>query len=83
MITAVREWATVNAVCYHGIHIDLPQVVLGKSVAQMAKAVVPHIRLPLLSPEELRQVEVENKTDNMIPVRKRVMSSCCRAPFNQ
>ena len=43
-------------------------MVLGKSVAQMAKKTVPHIRLPLLSPEELRQVEDESKKDNMIPV---------------
>ena len=43
-------------------------MVLGKSIAQMAKKAVPHIRLPLLSPEELKQVEDESKKDNMIPV---------------
>ncbi|KAK2173384.1 hypothetical protein NP493_879g00023 [Ridgeia piscesae] len=58
VIDAVREWATVNA------------VVLGKSITDMSRAVVPHIRLPLLSPEELKQVEDESKKDKLIPVEQ-------------
>jgi len=46
----------------------LSQVVLGKSITDMSRAVVPHIRLPLLSPEELKQVEDESKKDKLIPV---------------
>ncbi|XP_046561570.1 BTB/POZ domain-containing protein 19-like [Haliotis rubra] len=53
---AVKEWATVNS------------VVMGKPVADIGKAVVKYIRLPLLSPEELSTLETENKKDGFIPV---------------
>ena len=47
----------------------LPKVVLGKSVAEVAQNVIKHVRLALLTPEELKQVEQENEKDRMIPVR--------------
>ena len=46
----------------------LLQVVLGKSVAEVAQNVINHVRLSLLTPEELKQVEQENEKDKMIPV---------------
>ena len=46
----------------------LLQVVLGKSVAEVAQNVIKHVRLSLLTPEELKQVEQENEKDKMIPV---------------
>ena len=46
----------------------LLQVVLGKSLAEVAQNVIKHVRLSLLTPEELKQVEQENEKDKMIPV---------------
>lgn len=46
----------------------LIQVVLGKRASDVAKNVINHMRLPLLSPEELKDVEVENNKDHLIPV---------------
>ena len=46
----------------------LLQIVLQKSISAVAKKVVPHIRLPLLAPDELKQVEEENVKDKMLPV---------------
>ena len=46
----------------------LLQVVVGKSVAEVAQNVIKHVRLSLLTPEELKQVEQENEKDKMIPV---------------
>ncbi|EDO43962.1 predicted protein, partial [Nematostella vectensis] len=56
LISSIREWATVNA------------VVGSTSVAETAAKVVRHIRLGLLTPEELRQIEIDNEKDNLIPV---------------
>ena len=42
----------------------------------VAKPVVQHLRLPLLSPEELKAVEEENKKDGLIPVSFRIHNSC-------
>ena len=44
------------------------KVVLGKSVAEVAQNVIKHVRLALLTPEELKQVELDNEKDRMIPV---------------
>lgn len=44
------------------------KVVLGKSVAEVAQNVIKYVRLALLTPEELKQVEQENEKDRMIPV---------------
>ena len=44
------------------------QVVANKPVHVIAKPVVIHLRLPLLSPEELKTVEEENEKDGLIPV---------------
>ncbi|KAL8584279.1 hypothetical protein ACOMHN_014698 [Nucella lapillus] len=51
----VRRWASVNA------------VVAGKKVEQVAAAVVMRIRLPLLTLEEIGQLEQEIKKDHFLP----------------
>ncbi|XP_064625236.1 BTB/POZ domain-containing protein 19-like [Lineus longissimus] len=56
VLSAVREWATVNS------------VVAGKSVRETSRKVIPHVRLPLLSAEELTMVEKDNEKDNLIPM---------------
>jgi uncharacterized membrane protein len=42
--------------------------VIGKSVQVLAKKVIVHVRLPLFTPQQLKEVEKENKKDKMIPV---------------
>ena len=44
------------------------QVVLGKPISEIAKRVVEHIRLPLLSPDELKDVDEECQRDRLIAV---------------
>ncbi|XP_039205557.1 BTB/POZ domain-containing protein 19 isoform X2 [Crotalus tigris] len=56
LIHAVREWAHVGS------------AVLDRTVPDMARPVVPQLRLALLSPRELTSLEEENKKDQMIPV---------------
>ncbi|KAM3840541.1 BTB/POZ domain-containing protein 19 [Vipera latastei] len=56
LINAVREWAHVGS------------AVLDRTVPDMARPVVPQLRLALLSPRELTSLEEENKKDQMIPV---------------
>ncbi|XP_053169646.1 BTB/POZ domain-containing protein 19 isoform X1 [Hemicordylus capensis] len=56
LIRAVREWAHVGS------------AVLGSPVQNVAKTVVPELRLALLSPSELTTLEEENRKDHMIPV---------------
>ncbi|XP_058034912.1 BTB/POZ domain-containing protein 19 isoform X3 [Ahaetulla prasina] len=56
LIHAVREWAHVGS------------AVLDRTVHDMARSVVPQLRLALLSPRELTFLEEENKKDQMIPV---------------
>ncbi|KAF7254728.1 BTB/POZ domain-containing protein 19 [Varanus komodoensis] len=58
LIHAVREWAHVGS------------AVLGRSVRDVAGAVVPGLRLALLSPSELTTLEEDNRKDQMIPVRE-------------
>ncbi|XP_005090122.1 BTB/POZ domain-containing protein 19 [Aplysia californica] len=53
---AVKEWATVNS------------VVNGRKVHEVAREAVKHIRLPLLSAEELTGLEDESKKDSFMPV---------------
>ena len=43
-------------------------MVLSKSLAEVAQNVIKHVRLALLTPEELKQVELDNDKDKMIPV---------------
>lgn len=50
------------------VFFNLFKVVLGKSVAEVAQNVIKHVRLALLTPEELKQVELDNEKDRMIPV---------------
>lgn len=56
VIASLRDWANVNS------------VVLGRPVNQVAQKIVSHIRLPLLTPEELSVVEKENEKDHLLPV---------------
>ncbi|XP_070795701.1 BTB/POZ domain-containing protein 19 [Pituophis catenifer annectens] len=56
LIHTVREWAHVGS------------AVLERTVHDMARTVVPQLRLALLSPRELTSLEEENKKDQMIPV---------------
>ena len=46
------------------------QVVFGKSLPVVAKKVIVHVRLPLFTPQQLKEVEKENKKDKIIPVKK-------------
>ena len=43
-------------------------MVLSKSVSEIAQNVIQYVRLALLPPEELKQVELDNEKDRMIPV---------------
>lgn len=43
-------------------------MVLGKPISEIAKKVVEHIRLPLLSPDELKEVDEECQRDRLIAV---------------
>lgn len=67
IVVAVREWATVNS------------VVLGKSVTAVSKRVIGQVRLPLLSPEELNQVEEDNQKDKLIAVEQLAHAWKCHA----
>lgn len=44
------------------------QVVLGKSVSEVARNVIVWVRLPILSPDEIEKLEKDNRKDNLIPV---------------
>ncbi|XP_060070404.1 BTB/POZ domain-containing protein 19-like [Ylistrum balloti] len=56
ILNYVKEWATVNA------------VVLNKSVSEVARRVIPRIRLALLASSEIEELEKDNKKDHLIPV---------------
>lgn len=58
ILAAVREWATVNS------------VVLSKSVAEVVQNVIKYVRLALLTPEELKQIEQDNEKDRMVPIKQ-------------
>ncbi|KAK7099811.1 BTB/POZ domain-containing protein 19-like [Littorina saxatilis] len=53
---SVRRWANVNA------------VVAGLKIDQIGREAVKRVRLPLLSLEEIGQLEEENKKDNFVPM---------------
>ncbi|KAK3786959.1 hypothetical protein RRG08_037424 [Elysia crispata] len=55
LVKAVKTWASVNAVADH------------KEIFQMARDAIKHIRLPLLSFDELSVLEEESKVDLFIP----------------
>lgn len=44
------------------------QVVLSKSVSDVAKKAVMNVRLPLLMPEEIEKLEKDNRKDSLVPV---------------
>ncbi|XP_076809731.1 BTB/POZ domain-containing protein 19-like [Clavelina lepadiformis] len=56
ILNAVRRWSKNNA------------SVTGRHVKELASPVIPLVRLPLLTPEELTKVEEENKKDGIIPM---------------
>ncbi|XP_077981578.1 BTB/POZ domain-containing protein 19-like [Glandiceps talaboti] len=56
ILACVREWATVNS------------VVLGKQIAEVAENVISHVRLPVLSAEELKKIEQDNRKEHFVPV---------------
>lgn len=58
ILAAVREWATVNS------------VVLSKSMADVVQNVIKYVRLALLTPEELKQIEQDNEKDRMVPIKQ-------------
>ncbi|XP_069498452.1 BTB/POZ domain-containing protein 19 isoform X2 [Ambystoma mexicanum] len=58
LVRAVREWAHVNS------------AVLDTPVPEVAADVVKELRLFLLSPEELTDLERENRKDQFIPVAR-------------
>jgi len=52
----VREWATVNG------------VINGRKIHEIAREAIKHLRLPLLSADELTTLEEESKKDNFMPL---------------
>ncbi|KAK3089745.1 hypothetical protein FSP39_006158 [Pinctada imbricata] len=56
IIKYVKEWATVNA------------VVLSKPMSEVARKIVAHIRLAILTSDEVEKAEKDSKKDNLIPV---------------
>lgn len=56
ILEKVLEWATVNS------------VVTGSSLGEVAQCVIVHVRFPLLHPDKLSEVEMENKKNNYIPM---------------
>ena len=55
---AIKKWSRSNA------------AVTGRSVKEMAAPIIPLLRLPLFSPEELTKIEEENKKENLIPMEQ-------------
>ena len=64
-----RQYSPAAKISYLPFIILTFQVVANKPVHVVAKPVVVFLRLPLLSPEELKTVEEENEKDGLIPVR--------------
>ncbi|XP_038048563.1 BTB/POZ domain-containing protein 19-like [Patiria miniata] len=56
IIRAVREWAAANSAVTH------------QPVQKVIQSVVRHIRLALLAPNELKQLERENEAQQIIPI---------------
>ena len=49
------------------------KVVTGSTLSDVAKMVIQHVRLPLLEPEALSEIELQNAKDQFIPVRPFIM----------
>lgn len=58
LLKAIKSWAVVNSVA------------LGRPLCEVARTVVCNLRLPLLSPEELGQLETENVKEHFISVEQ-------------
>ena len=78
ILEKAKEWAHVNSVRIHRnlifiyILCILPpflKVVTGSTLSDVAKMVIQHVRLPLLEPEALSEIELQNAKDQFIPVR--------------
>eukprot|EP00051_Salpingoeca_urceolata_P005861 m.78205 g.78205 ORF g.78205 m.78205 type:complete len:296 (-) comp14575_c0_seq2:129-1016(-) len=57
VLTAVKEWGTVNS------------VVSGRSLGEVCATVIEHVRFPLLDAETLTKLEAENEKQQLVPVR--------------
>jgi len=58
VLRRIKDWALVNSTS------------LGMPLSEVALKVAPHIRLPLLSPEEMTQLEMENGKERFIPIEQ-------------
>lgn len=56
VMAAIKDWAAVNS------------AVTGDSVQKVLRPVMKYVRLPLLSPEELQQIEKDNINHPIVPV---------------
>ncbi|XP_070563955.1 BTB/POZ domain-containing protein 19-like [Ptychodera flava] len=56
ILACIKEWATVNS------------VVLGRKIEPVAENVITHVRIPLLSAEEIKKIEQNNKKEPFVPV---------------
>ena len=50
------------------MHFYAFQVVLSKPMSEVARKIVPHVRLALLTADELEKTEKDNRKDNLVPV---------------
>nr|XP_002129812.1 BTB/POZ domain-containing protein 19-like [Ciona intestinalis] len=58
VLNAIRKWARGNA------------IVAGRHMKEVSSSVIPLVRLPLVSPDELTKIEEENKKDMVIPMQQ-------------
>nr|XP_006822716.1 PREDICTED: BTB/POZ domain-containing protein 19-like [Saccoglossus kowalevskii] len=56
ILSCVKQWALVNSAVVH------------KKIGIVAESVISHVRLPLLSAEELKKTEQDNKKEPFVPV---------------
>jgi len=75
VLNAVRRWSRSNA------------IVANRPPREIAAPVIPLVRLPLLSPDELKKVEEENKKDGIVPMEQLAATWKCHAlkenaPYN-
>lgn len=56
ILASVKEWGTVNS------------VVVDRSIAEVLRGVIEHVRFPLLNEAALNKIEEENEKSPIIPV---------------
>lgn len=67
----INDFTKVKLISWYLIGSDVDvskQVVLNRPMSEVARRIVSHVRLALLSAEELEKAERDNKKDNLIPV---------------